>query len=345
MRIIVCYFFGKKAIPLGESVGRALRRLGHEVRFFDSLRESRFNKGVLRYGNRILRSAGLGDVDLARGTRWDHQAVRERFLEEEIRAFRPDLLLVLRGNSFGEGFLRRMREEHGIRTIGWWVKGPKWMDLMKADAKIYDHYFCIHREGYGAEDGIGYLPAVAIDDDLYSRRDPAEGDVRDHDVLFVGGWNPRRQRAMESLVGLPVAIYGPKWRRNNLRNPGVMKMIRGRGVWGPDLGRLYNRSGIVLNISSWDTTAQSGLNLRVLDVIACGSFLLTDSSEDLAGWVVPGEEVETYRTVEELREKIAYYLENEAARAAIARRGWEKSKRLETYVVKMKNLLALAGDS
>ena len=119
-------------------------------------------------------------------------------------------------------------------------------------------------------------------------------------------------------------------------------MVKASRIWGEDLIALYNSAKIVLNISSWDPT-RSGLNLRVFDVPATGAFLLTDYSEELAQHFELGGELDSFSTPQELRKKIIHYLSHGQERTEIAKAGYQKVLRLESYTDKMRNLLKMVG--
>jgi len=338
-KILISYFFGDASIPLGESCARALQSMGYEVACFDSGVESRLDNMVLKWANKLVRGVGLKHLDPFGKSSWTHHALRQRLLQETIASFRPDILLVLRGHGFSAEFLADMKQRYAIaEVVGWWVKGPKWIDLMLSEAGSYDRYFCIHREGYSAESGIELLPAVAVDDVIY-RKLAASEVSGSNGVVFVGSWNERRQGIIENLKGFPLSIYGPKWHRKNLFNPDIKKAVRGDGIWGEKLCRLYNDCRIALNISSWDPSQQSGLNLRVLDIVACGAFLLTDHSDELAEYFTVGTDIETYRDIGELRDKLGYYLNNREACERIAQNGYSRLQRLATYRDRMRALI------
>lgn len=340
LKVLVSYFFGRNAIPLGESCARAFESLGSEVCRFDSGIDSPFHERVFKPIAKLARIVGYRRHELFADSSWGNQAYRQRRLENAVKEFRPDLLLVIRGHGFDPAFIRHLRVRYDIgSTVCWWVKGPKWFDLMLEEKGSYDHYFCIHRGGYSETDGIRHLSALAVDDSLYRRLDRGESKSLQHDIVFVGSWNRRRQEIVEQLSDFPLELYGPKWRRRNLFNPGIARMVRANGIWGDDLCTLYNKTKIALNISSWDTTASSGLNLRVFDTLACGTFLLTDYSADLTSFFAVGEEIETYASIDELRDKLRYYLSKDQARERIARRGYERVTKLGTYREKMRLML------
>ena len=341
-KVAVSYFFGPASVSLGSSCARALQALGCEVLCFDSGTDNPISHFLLKPFQKTLSNIGLKEKMIFRESRWNVQNYRQRLLEKSVSEFRPDILLVLRGHGFDGEFLRYLKGKYCIgKTVGWWVKGPKWFDLMLSEARVYDHFFCIHKEGYTSEDGIIHLPALAVDDILY-RQCPGENGERyakNSDIVFVGAWTRSRQDIIQELAGLPVAIYGPKWLRENSTNRRVRKMIKAQGIWGDELVRLYNGAKIALNISQWDTSSLSGLNLRIFDIPACGTFLLTDYSDDLQEYFAPGEEIETFRDIQELKDKLSFYLRNDSARERIALRGYDKVRTLGTYRDKMAALL------
>ncbi len=343
-RVLISYFFGKETIPLGASCAAGFRELGWDVHCFNSQAESPVDRYFLKWVNKLIRMFGLRSADVSRNTPWGNHNYRQQQLEKAVAAFRPDVLLVIRGNSFDAEVIRRLKDHYAIRhTVGWWVKDPRAGNEMQQDARIYDHYFCIHRFGYEEKDNIHYLPALGVDRALY-RPLPGEKTCR-HEVVFVGGWSARRQEFVEKLLDLPLEIYGPGWRkRRNWFNPQLREKVKANRIWGEELIVLYNQARIVLNISSWDP-GRSGLNLRVFDVPATGAFLLTDHSAELAQHFDLGQEVETFATPEELRAKIIYYLGHDQAREDVARNGYAKVLGFESYTDKMQLLLKTIGEN
>ena len=68
-------------------------------------------------------------------------------------------------------------------------------------------------------------------------------------------------------------------------------------------------------------------------------FLLTDWVAEIDGAYRPDEHVVCWRTMGELREKVAYYLAHEDERRTIAARGHEHFLRHHTYAVRARELL------
>lgn len=328
-RIVISYFFGPGQIPLGEHCAQACEALGWEVTRFNSNKASIWYSALIKPLNKIVRAIIRRNVDFVANTPLHPEVRREKELLGLVREIRPQVLLVIRGPGFRPEFIESLAQDYGVRTLGWWVKGPKWFDLMVEEARHYQAYFCIHQEGYSPEaNGIEHLPAQALPYVLEGKR---TRDGYRHEISFVGSWHPRRQSVMTQLADLPVSIYGPKWRRKNILNPRIFFKVKRRGIWGDEVSQLYRNSKINLNIAVWDTSKQSGNNLRIAEIPAAEGFLLSEYSPELSDYFVPGTEIETYRTVEELRQKITYYLQHEQERREIARRGWLRAKGLPTY--------------
>lgn len=343
-RVLISYFFEDDSIPLGFACQAAFEKLGFETRGFHAQAEHPAQR-LLKPANKLLKTLLCRPVDLAQGTRWHNHAFRQAELRRTVAEFRPDLLLAIRGNSFDRALIAGLKEEFGIRhCVGWWVKDPRSDDQMLRDAEIYDRYFCIHTHGYAAESGIVHLPALGIYPELYRPTGERAEDNYTADIAFVGGHSARREEFIRPLLDRRIRIYGPGWRkRKRFFDRALMRRWAGSGIWGEPLVDLYNRSRIVLNITSWDPRRLSGQNLRLLDVPATGAFLLTDHAEEVLEYFTPGREIETFASAEELKSKADFYLANPAARERIARAGLARSHALPTYETRMRALLDTIG--
>jgi hypothetical protein len=92
---------------------------------------------------------------------------------------------------------------------------------------------------------------------------------------------------------------------------------------------VFAGSRINLNISL--RSIHSGIPLRVLDIMACGGFVISNWQPEIAEYFEEGKEIVTFRSLEECMEKIAYYLEHEEERKEIAAAGFRKVKERFSY--------------
>ncbi len=88
---------------------------------------------------------------------------------------------------------------------------------------------------------------------------------------------------------------------------------------------IFYNSRINLNVTS--RLIESGIPLRVFDILSCGGFCLTNYQPEIAEYFADGQELVMYSDMEDMVRKADYYLRHEEERAAICRNGCEKIKR------------------
>ena len=156
------------------------------------------------------------------------------------------------------------------------------------------------------------------------------------DTLFVGSSDLRRIFLLESIRDR-VTIRGNRWQRNYpLISAALRSRIVDSPVWGQELYQLLSSAKIVLNITRTDFYgAETGINLRIFEALAAGAFLLTDHCDEIADMFKVGHEIETYRSSAELAEKVQYYLNNDAARNAIANNGYQSFLQNHTWAARI----------
>lgn len=102
---------------------------------------------------------------------------------------------------------------------------------------------------------------------------------------------------------------------------------------------VYRRAKVNLNISL--KTIRTGIPLRVLDVLSCGGFLITNYQEELTEYFEPGVDLVIYDDVRDMVIKTDYYLKHEEERKKIAVNGYRKVKEFFGFEERMKRLLEL----
>jgi spore maturation protein CgeB len=66
---------------------------------------------------------------------------------------------------------------------------------------------------------------------------------------------------------------------------------------------------------------------RTFEIPACGGFELSERTDEVLSFFEEGQEIECFGSVEELREKAAYYLKHESQRRRIASAGLARLRR------------------
>lgn len=101
---------------------------------------------------------------------------------------------------------------------------------------------------------------------------------------------------------------------------------------------IFNKSRINLNMTI--KPIQTGLPLRIFDIMGCGGFCMTNYQAEIPEYFEIGTDLECYGSMEELIDKCAYYLEHEDVRAQIARNGYEKVKAGHGYRERVVEMLS-----
>ncbi len=101
---------------------------------------------------------------------------------------------------------------------------------------------------------------------------------------------------------------------------------------------VFANSRVNLNISL--KSIRTGIPLRVLDVLACGGFLISNMQAELPEYFKIGEELVVYQDLEELVWLCGYYLEHEDERRQIAANGRERILKDFRFEDRIEQLLA-----
>lgn len=266
---------------------------------------------------------------------------RERGQDEMIRALletlereRPDVaLFALFSDELTTAAVEQARRF--TTTVAYF-----WDDIWRVDyvakwAPHFDHFTTPIRAMYRRYQAAGLKGAVyspfGYNSSIYRAADiPLR-----HDVSFVGGSHPWRVFVIDRLrrAGFDVTVRGPFW-------PG--------GRLSPEeMGELFKASKINLNLSNarqWDARyllsswramrntlrtpkVRDGVKVRHFEIPGAGGFQLSYYAEGLERYFEIGEEVAIYLDLDELIEKVSYYLTHDAERERIARAGHARARR------------------
>lgn len=245
---------------------------------------------------------------------------------EQRSKFRTDISFV--GSLYTEKCAYD-RLEHPSAYLKGYLDG-----LMEAQLKIYGYYF---------------IEELLTDDIIKEFKDhfehfyqlPGESYLTDRitlSQLYIGTKVSvmERDRVMKLLSEkYPVTIYtgSDTAKYPKLDNRGFVKTLT-------EMPLVFHESKINLNITS--KPIRAGLPLRIWDILGSGGFCLTNYQEELPELLPTGEYLDCYGSLEELDEKVSYYLEHEKVRKEIARHGYEQVKQYHTYPVRLEKMLKLA---
>jgi hypothetical protein len=158
------------------------------------------------------------------------------------------------------------------------------------------------------------------------------GLAKDIDVSFVGNAMGTRAGFVRDLRrrGVRVQAYGNGFPSGHVPSRAVIEII--------------NRSRINLGHSGiGDSPDLLCLKARDFEVPLCGAFYLTRLTPDLADWYEIGREVAVYTSMDDLAEKVGYYLAHQEEAEAIAAAGYARASRHYTWERRFETVLRFAG--
>lgn len=135
---------------------------------------------------------------------------------------------------------------------------------------------------------------------------------------------------------LKVNIYS--WERCELlQNVNYM----GSADYYDQMPKIFKACRINLNITL--KISQSGIPLRVMDILGAGGFLISNYQPEIAENFIDGQDVVMYESLEDAYEKAMFYMANEDIRKDIARHGHDKVKELFSYEKQFGEIFRISG--
>lgn len=255
--------------------------------------------------------------------RWDE--ILSEISEEDIRNYTSDVSFV--GSLYHEK--SPLSILHPSPLPSYWdgyVNG-----LVEAQLKVYGYNFL---EDAVSSEFIDCLKQVFPNfyhaEDTWTNTDRY---VAAHHHLGFRASELERIRVLNELASLcPVTLYT---RSDTSLLHGVD--CRGGVTTHVQMPKIFHLSKINLNITI--KPIQSGLSLRVWDILGCGGFLLSNYQSEIPEYLEIGKDLDCYESMSDLKEKVRYYLVHDDIRMEIARNGYEKVKSMHTYEARIAAIL------
>ncbi len=344
LRILVVSPLYGGSHPISRYAARGFRHLGHDAELLDL---APFHPGYQALGqvtaDRTAASRLLQDMHRMLG----------QVLLSRVRDFCPDLVFLLAQAPVDPPLLRALKSEVPLVAY-WFVENyqafPYWQDL----APEVDLFFVLQREPFfqelrkaGARQ-MGFLP-LAADPEIYCPLEltPEEQRYFGSALSFVGAGYHNRREFMLGLLDFDFKIWGSDWKLHSPLGPFLQK--QGARVSEEEIVKIFNASRINLNLHSspfhQGVNPQGDyLNPRVFDLAAVGAFQLVDWRSQLPEFFSPGQELATFASLAEARDKIDYYLAHGDERQRIAAQGRDRCLREHTYSLRMAQALEMIDD-
>lgn len=103
---------------------------------------------------------------------------------------------------------------------------------------------------------------------------------------------------------------------------------------------VFNNS--IINLNPTSKPIRNGIPLRVFDILSCEGFVLSNYQRDLFEYFTPGQDLDIYSSIDELKAKIEYYMSHKAICKEIAHSGYENVLKHHTYAIRLQEMFDLA---
>lgn len=266
---------------------------------------------------------------------------------------KPDLLFIVKGTFIFPETLAKIKKVVSCPIAGYvWDKpfydhdsniddyrrsnfknGVPWYDCVF----VFDTFYIDEIKKHGAK-SVKYLP-LATSPHRCKEPNITDQERRDYgyDVCFIGLPFENRVDIFECLRDYRLGVFGDRWTRHfAYRGQRTPSYYKGKAS-GEAVNKIYLSSKIVLNIHHPQSI--EGLNTRTFDIPACGAFEIVDYKKSIERHFEIDKEIVTFRNIDELKNKIDFYLKNDDLRKAIIVRGKQRVLNEHTWVHRMKDLV------
>jgi spore maturation protein CgeB len=274
-----------------------------------------------------------------------------RALLETVRQEKPDVAIFA---LFMEEFLPETiaAVRRHTRTVAYFFDDIWRREYVARWAPRFDHFTTPIHGNYRRYLRAGLAGAIyspfGFNEQIYRRLDLPPR----YDVSFVGGAHPWRAFVVDRLrkAGFDVFAAGPFWPRGKLDQEEMVEVFNSSRV-NLNLSNARQWDARYL-LSSWramrhtlrrprvvETKVRDGIKGRHFEIAGSGGFQLSYYAEDLERHFRIGEEIAIHLDLDDLVEKVGYYLESEEERRQIADAGYERALSEHTATRRLRELL------
>jgi len=277
-----------------------------------------------RYWQALSRLPIIGQVIHAKSE-------KTRILIDQIAKYRPDVVYCLNINFLNNRLVKR------IKSMGAVVVGQIASPLPPLSFySSYDHVFSAHpgQVKHFKNKGVSssWLP-LAFDSTQRARLDKAGWPERTRDVTFVGTFG-RHQRNTGPLLEA-IAKEIPSLQIFTLSSPkqlerfGLTRFFRGK-AWGSEMYEILAESKIVINRHGAVADGFS-VNFRMFEATGMGALLVTEQGKNTSDLFEPGQEILTYKSIDDAVQVIKKVLADFESYQSIALAGQHRTLTEHTY--------------
>ena len=188
---------------------------------------------------------------------------------------------------------------------------------------------------------------------------------KDIDVSFAGMRSTAREKMVRGIskYGLSIFLTGFGWDTPRLKIEELVRLFSRSKInlnLNPptssldlkSLGQICFRKSITKIVPDFRLTKNTRAYLdkkipqikaRPFEVAGCGGFCISGKADDIENYYVPDKEMVFYNSIEDLVDKIRYYLDHHEERERIALAGYKRTQEEHTYEKRFESIFTKIG--
>jgi spore maturation protein CgeB len=292
----------------------ALRRLGHEVIFFDSWNKS-LHQNFIELNHALLQTVEL---------------------------HRPDVILSVAMHY--EIWLEtwEILRDSGIAAMVNWTTDDSWKypKFSRFVAPSFHAFTTTYPKIYQRykQDGIPHVVLTQWAANAATLQPPLPAAECKYPISFVGTAHGNRPEIINQLQkrGIEVSCFGHGWPHGTVASSDIPQIVR--------------NSIISLNLSNsalvWNgifPKKENQIKARVFEVPGLGGFLLSEGADGIERHYQPQKEIAIFHNLDELAELANYYLKHPEERDQVAWAGYNRTVNEHTYDLRLDEVIKFAS--
>ena len=312
-----------------------------------------FHETLVRSGNyrvdlfpydEVLRDAGRDEMN--------------KKLLSTVKDTKPDLcFFVLFTDEIKKETIREITEKSGSITFNWFGDDHwRFSNYSKYWAPLFHWVSTTDSASVDKYLKIGYQNIIKTQWGYNHHQYRSHNIVKDHQVTFIGQVHSHRRRTVHQLEesGIVIDCWGKGWEAGRLSQYEMIRMYSRSKInlnftessvalrWKPIVKVFLNRRAddslhinsalqMVQNIHVLTNERRPQIKGRNFEIPGSGGFLLTQNADNLGEYFIPGSEIAVFSDLNDLKDKIKYYLSNDKEREDIRLAGYQRAIRDHTY--------------
>lgn len=161
--------------------------------------------------------------------------------------------------------------------------------------------------------------------------------TKNFEISFVGTYDYSRDRFLDALDWNRIYVWGDRWKKYSGYRKHKSHIVP-HAVYFPDFADILSHSKVTLGLLREE--AQDRHTQRTFEIPACGSMQIAPRNSEILSFFEEDQEIVCFETLEELREKVSFYLQNDRERQRIAKGGFRRvTQSGHTYLDRVTTML------